>query len=78
MARYVDDRSGLGVIGQVSLAVSDFVERVQAGLAWSASFRETYEELDRLSDRDLNDLGIGRSDITRIAREAADNAAAAR
>ena len=76
MARFVDDRSGLGVFGQLSLTVSDFVERVRSGLAWSASFRATYDELSALSDRDLGDLGISRSEITRIAREAADEASA--
>lgn len=34
-------------------------------------YRETYNELDALSDRDLNDLGIARSKIATIAREAA-------
>lgn len=34
-------------------------------------FRRTYNELDRLSDRELNDLGISRADIARIARKSA-------
>ncbi|MGW9231021.1 DUF1127 domain-containing protein [Pseudorhizobium sp. NPDC055634] len=33
-------------------------------------YRETVSELDRMSDRELNDLGIGRSDIRRVARNA--------
>jgi uncharacterized protein YjiS (DUF1127 family) len=33
-------------------------------------YRETVGELARLSNRDLADMGIGRADITRIAREA--------
>lgn len=74
MARFVEDRTGLGVFGQLSLAVTDFVERVRAGLAWSAAFRATYDELNALTDRELNDLGMTRSEITRIAREAADMA----
>lgn len=32
--------------------------------------RRTVAELDGLSDRELNDLGISRSDIANIAREA--------
>jgi uncharacterized protein YjiS (DUF1127 family) len=32
----------------------------------------TFSELAMLSDRDLTDLGISRSDIRRIAREAAE------
>lgn len=31
---------------------------------------QTVNELGRMSDRELSDLGIGRSDIHRIAREA--------
>ena len=34
-------------------------------------YRETLTELNRLSTRDLNDLGIGRADIRSIARQAA-------
>ncbi|WP_084649885.1 DUF1127 domain-containing protein [Stappia stellulata] len=32
------------------------------------SYRRTYDELSRLSNRELNDLGIGRGDIDFIAR----------
>jgi uncharacterized protein YjiS (DUF1127 family) len=34
------------------------------------NYRETVSELRSLDDRELADLGIGRSDITRLAREA--------
>lgn len=33
-------------------------------------YRETVSELVRLSNRELADMGIGRADITRIARDA--------
>ncbi|MCB5204759.1 DUF1127 domain-containing protein [Neorhizobium sp. T786] len=33
-------------------------------------YRETVTELDRMTDRELNDLGIGRGDIRRVARTA--------
>jgi uncharacterized protein YjiS (DUF1127 family) len=33
-------------------------------------YRATVRELERLGDRDLSDLGIGRRDIRHIAREA--------
>ena len=33
-------------------------------------YRQTVSELGRMSDRELHDLGIGRGDISRIAREA--------
>jgi len=32
-------------------------------------YRETYNELMRLSNRELNDLGISRADIPTIARQ---------
>jgi uncharacterized protein YjiS (DUF1127 family) len=34
-------------------------------------FRATREALSRLTDRELNDLGIGRGEIDNIARRAA-------
>ena len=33
-------------------------------------YRETLTELNRLSQRELSDLGIARTDITSIARQA--------
>ena len=38
---------------------------------WSeyATFRKTQYELDRLTDRDLSDLGVTRCDIEFIARK---------
>ena len=33
-------------------------------------YRQTVTELGRMSDRELTDLGIGRSDIRRVARNA--------
>ncbi len=35
------------------------------------SYRETYNELMRLSNRDLADMGISRGDIPTIARQSA-------
>lgn len=34
-------------------------------------FRDSVRELSRLSDRELNDLGIGRSDIVDVVRHGA-------
>jgi uncharacterized protein YjiS (DUF1127 family) len=34
------------------------------------TYRNTVAELDRLSNRDLSDLGISRTDIRRVARSA--------
>ena len=33
-------------------------------------YRQTVTELGRMSDRELTDLGVGRSDIRRVARNA--------
>jgi uncharacterized protein YjiS (DUF1127 family) len=40
---------------------------------WAAyqTYRDTLAELETLSDRELNDIGISRWDIRRIARESA-------
>jgi YD repeat-containing protein len=38
--------------------------------AWR-KYRQTYNELSRLSTRDLADLGINRAEIQSIARQAA-------
>ncbi len=41
---------------------------------WSAQnriYRQTYSELNALTDRDLSDMGIARGQIEIIAREAA-------
>jgi len=35
------------------------------------SYRKTYNELASLTDRDLNDLGINRHDIKRVAKSSA-------
>ena len=74
MARFVDDRTSDGVFGPLLLAVGDFVRRIKDSFAWSAAFRTTYDELQSLSDRELNDLGIVREDLPQIARKAADDA----
>jgi uncharacterized protein YjiS (DUF1127 family) len=39
--------------------------------AWRV-YNETYNELSRLSARELDDLGIGRADIPFIAKRAAE------
>ncbi|MFG1350064.1 DUF1127 domain-containing protein [Xanthobacter autotrophicus] len=38
--------------------------------------RRVVDELTALSDRDLSDMGVSRSDIRRLAREAAEEAGA--
>jgi uncharacterized protein YjiS (DUF1127 family) len=43
----------------------------QAGLARRAAYRRAYCELSALSQRDLSDIGVQRSDIGRLASEEA-------
>lgn len=61
---------------------STLTERFFAGVASLADaarvhaarrrvYRMTYDELAGLSNRDLSDLGLARTEISRIAREAA-------
>ncbi|MGC1496705.1 MAG: DUF1127 domain-containing protein [Sulfitobacter sp.] len=44
---------------------------MQRALAKRKIYRDTHNELSALTDRDLNDLGISRSNIKRLAMEAA-------
>ena len=43
---------------------------LQGTLKRNKEFRRTYDELSALSDRDLQDLGIARSSIRKLALEA--------
>jgi uncharacterized protein YjiS (DUF1127 family) len=47
------------------------VSRLEARVAYWRRYRATVADLDRLTDRQLADIGIGRSDITAVARTAA-------
>lgn len=49
----------------------DAVSALRRFRARRAAFNQTYNELAILSDRELNDLGIARSDIAAVARQAA-------
>jgi uncharacterized protein YjiS (DUF1127 family) len=50
---------------------SEFVQRFRQSRKAKAIYRQTFEELSALSDRDLADLGIARASIPSVAREAA-------
>jgi uncharacterized protein YjiS (DUF1127 family) len=52
--------------------VRDLRARFSAWRTRRAVYEQTWRELDSLSDPDLADLGIARSDIGRVARQAAD------
>ena len=56
-----------GVAARLAAIAADISER----LARRRAFRNTYNELMTLSGRELADLGIHRSEIKRIAYEAA-------
>ncbi len=47
---------------------------VRRHLATRRIYRRTYEELSMLNDRELDDIGVARCDIQRIARETARHA----
>ncbi|WP_243698467.1 DUF1127 domain-containing protein [Paracoccus alkanivorans] len=47
------------------------IQRMQENRARRAVYRQTLRELNALTARDLDDLGINRSMITRLAHEAA-------
>lgn len=48
----------------------DKIMNIAQKLTTWRKYRETVNELGRMSDRELNDLGIGRADIRRVARSA--------
>lgn len=48
--------------------VSELLEGFKANRALRRKYVELYNELDALSDRDLNDIGISRYNISDIAR----------
>lgn len=47
------------------------IQRMQESRARRAVYRQTLRELNALTNRDLEDLGISRSMVTRLAHEAA-------
>ena len=54
----------VGSIASFFAGIADSIRRYQ-------KFSQTYDELSRLSQRELEDLGINRSMITRVAMDAA-------
>ena len=49
--------------------VTLMIERIKAARARAAEYQRTYSELQRLSNRELDDIGVRRCDIADIARE---------
>ena len=52
-------------IGLTGLA--SWFKKIKAKLAYRAQVRQTIKDLSRLSDYELNDIGIARGDIRNIA-----------
>lgn len=59
--------------GSIRLADLFHAKRAElrARRAQRAEYRRVYDELNRLDDRDLRDIGLHRSDVERIARDSA-------
>lgn len=47
------------------------LKKIMDAIAFRRNFKKTYEELSKLSTRELQDIGIHRNMITRIAAEQA-------
>ncbi len=58
-------------IAQPSGAISAFVANIRTAMQRRRVYKKTYAELAQLSTRELDDLGISRSMISRLAYEAA-------
>lgn len=47
---------------------ANLIAKIRENYALRAEYKRTYTELQNLSDRELNDIGVGRGDIRDIAR----------
>ena len=65
------DHIQTGVLSGFAERMVAAFQRIQENRARYAVYRQTLRELNNLTDRDLNDLGIHRSMITSVATEAA-------
>lgn len=50
-----------------------FVDALVARISRYAMYRRTMNELSALNDRELADLGLNRSQLSRVARQATDD-----
>lgn len=51
----------------------DIVKQLKASYKLSVEIRQTINELSRLSDKELNDIGISRGDIYSVANGSSDH-----
>lgn len=63
-----------GLTQDASTQTAGFFGNLRIWLNKQRSIRQTMRELSRLTDYELNDLGIARYDIPHIARQAAKSA----
>jgi uncharacterized protein YjiS (DUF1127 family) len=55
--------------------IDDWLDGLRVNRARNSAYRQTMRELGGLSDRELADIGVQRSDIAEIARKVAVTAA---
>jgi len=67
MAHTINSNSSIASV--FAYKVVTFFERIGTAMAKRAERRETFKTLNRLTDRELNDIGISRGDIRSIAND---------
>ena len=68
---YHSSTYGVAASGTRQASAADRVRSIQSSYRRWRLFRRTMNELGMLTDRDLADLGLSRSDVRRVAHEAA-------
>lgn len=63
--------------GAIATAVRAMIERIKINRAYRAAFKNTLAELEALSRRELDDVGIAPSQFAEIARKSGEEAVAA-
>jgi uncharacterized protein YjiS (DUF1127 family) len=63
--------TGTGPAFGLSDRIAAIRDGIRAARRERAVYRQTYDELAQLSDRDLADLGLHRAQIATVARQAA-------
>lgn len=67
MAHY-DDTARIAAGAGLIDTVRDIIAGIRLSFARQRAFSKTYNELNALTDHELADIGLGRSDILDIAR----------
>jgi len=55
------------------MSLMDFVSHFVNGVRGTVAFNRQVNDLNRLSDRELRDIGIQRSDITELSQQLSSN-----